>query len=97
VPDDHDYVSPIVLIDHGHLHLEARYNYEDLDTASAFIGYNFSFGQELTLDITPKIGLVAGRTEGIAPGYHATLAWKRLDLYVDGEYLFDTEDQSDNY
>src|SRR6188508_2752634 len=64
VPQSRDYVSPIVTADHGGLHLEARYNYEDMDTASAFIGWNFSWGEELSLELTPKIGVVGGRSEG---------------------------------
>ena len=97
VPDDRDYVSPIVTADRGWLHLEARYNYEDLDTASFFVGYNFSFGKELTLEITPKIGVVGGQSDGVAPGYHFTLAYKRLELYSEGEYLFNTEESSDSF
>ena len=42
VPDDSNYVQPTFTADRGWLHLEARYNYEALDTGSAWIGYNFS-------------------------------------------------------
>jgi hypothetical protein len=34
-PDDGSYVQPTVTADRGWLHLEARYNYEALDTGSA--------------------------------------------------------------
>jgi len=34
VPDDDDYVMPTFIADHQWLHLEARYNYEDLQTVS---------------------------------------------------------------
>ena len=49
VPDSDDYVQPTITADRGRLHLEARYNYEDLDTGSAWIGYNFSFGRDFLL------------------------------------------------
>ena len=40
VPDDRDFVQPTVTADRGALHLEARYNYEDRETGSAWVGYN---------------------------------------------------------
>jgi hypothetical protein len=91
VPDGRDYVQPTLAVDHDWLHLEARYNYEDLDTASLWLGYNFSFGEELTVDLTPMIGAVVGETDGVAPGYEITLAWRRLTLYTEGEFVFDAE------
>jgi hypothetical protein len=97
VGDDDDYLSPIITADHGRLHLEARYNYEDLNTASAFIGCNFVFGDELSLELTPKIGVVGGQSEGVAPGYHFTVSYRRLELYSEGEYLFNTEQSSDSF
>ena len=35
VPEEDDFVQPTVGVDHDWLHLEARFNYEDIDTASA--------------------------------------------------------------
>jgi len=93
----HDYVQPTFTADHDWLHLEARYNYEGLDTGSAWVGYNFSFGKDLTLDVTPMLGGVFGHTDGVAAGYEATLRWWKLELYTEGEYVFDLCDSSGNY
>jgi hypothetical protein len=79
------------------LHLEARYNYEDRDAASAWIGYNLSVGEKLTLDITPMLGGVFGNTSGIAPGYHLTLSWKKLGFYTEGEYVLNTRERADSF
>ena len=38
-----------------------------------------------------------GATEGIAPGYKATLSWWELSLYSEGEYVFDTHDSASDY
>src|SRR5215475_609291 len=63
LPSDEDgYVNPNIAADHGRLHLEARYNYEDLRTGSLWVGYNFHAGKTLVLTITPMIGGVFGRT-----------------------------------
>src|SRR5689334_25357905 len=47
VHDERDYVQPTFTADHGWLHLEARYNYENLETGSAWVGCNFSGGSKL--------------------------------------------------
>ncbi len=96
VPDDSDYVQPTFTADRGWLHLEARYNYESLETGSAWIGYNFS-GETLAWELTPILGGVFGETTGIAPGYKGSLTWKTLEFYSEGEYVFDTGDSSDSF
>lgn len=97
VPGDRDYLQPTFTADRDTLHLELRYNYEDIDTGSVWAGYNFSVGEELTLDFTPMIGVVAGDTDGIAPGFELTLAYGKFELYTEGEFLFDIEESSDSY
>jgi len=91
-PQQDDYVSPVITADHGWLHLEARYNYEDQRTGSVWLGYNFSAGKTLVLKLTPMIGGVFGRTKGIAPGCEVSLSYKRIELSIPNEYVFDTSD-----
>jgi hypothetical protein len=97
VPDSRNYVQPTVTADRRWLHLEARYNYEGMDTGSAWVGYNFHVGEKLSLDFTPMLGGVFGRTTGIAPGYRGTLSWWKLELYSEGEYVYDTSDRSASF
>jgi hypothetical protein len=97
LPDERNYAQPTLTADRGSLHLEARYNYEDLHTGSARVGYNLSFGKEVTLDLTPMLGGVFGDTSGIAPGYKASLGWRRLELSSESEYVFDTGDSSESF
>jgi hypothetical protein len=97
VPEDTNFVVPVVTADRGRLHLEARYNYEDHDTGSAWVGYNLRFGKSLTWDITPMVGAVFGKTNGVAPGYKSTLSWWKLELYSEGEYVIDANDTSDSF
>jgi len=91
-PQQDDYVSPVITADHGWLHLEARYNYEDQRTGSVWFGYNFSAGKTLVLNLTPMIGGVFGRTKGIAPGCEISLSYKRIQFLLPSEYVFDTSD-----
>jgi len=97
VPDDRNYVQPTFTADHGWLHLETRYNYEALDTASAWVGYNFSGGKKLAWEVTPMLGGVFGGTNGIAPGYKGSLSWSKLELYSEGEWVIDTGSASDSF
>jgi len=97
LPDDDQFTAPTLLVDRGKLHLEARYNYENLDTASVWVGYNAGFGDSLSVDFTPMLGVVSGDTNGIAPGYHLTIGWRSFDFYSEGEYVFDQDDRSDSY
>src|SRR5438045_3190840 len=65
VPDSREYVQPTVTADHGMLHLEARYNYENLKTGSLWVGCNFGGGERITWELTPMLGGVIGNTAGI--------------------------------
>lgn len=96
-PDGRTYAQPTLAADYGHLHLEARYNYEALDTGSAWLGYTFALGEAMSVEFTPMLGGVFGDTRGVAPGYAFTLAYRKLELYSEGEYLFDTSDSSGSF
>lgn len=97
VPDSREFVQPTFTADHGRLHMEARYNYEALETGSARVGYNFSGSEKLAWEFTPMLGGVFGKTTGIAPGYKGSLGWWKLELYSEGEYVFDAGDSLDSF
>lgn len=97
VDADHSYVQPTVFADRGELHLEARWNYEALDTGSVWAGWNFATGEALHLEITPMLGAAFGQTNGVAPGYRGTLGWGAFELASEGEYLIDTDDADDSF
>jgi hypothetical protein len=91
------YAQPTFTADHKWLHLEARYNYENFRTGSIWAGYNFSWGKQWQFSVTPMVGGVFGRTNGIAPGCEASVAWKILTFSLDNEYVFDTTSKSGNF
>jgi len=96
LPDSH-FVQPTVRADRGWLHLETRYNYEARDTASAWLGYNFSVGTTVVWELTPMLGGVFGDTTGIAPGFEGSLSWRKLELYGESEYVVDTGNRADSF
>ena len=97
VPDEQSYFSPTFRADHKWVHLEARYNYEDRETGSVWLGYNFSVGEKIVLEVTPMVGGVFGNTTGVAPGYLFTLSYKKISLYSEGEFVVDTKHSESNF
>ena len=92
-----NYNSAILVADRGPLHLEARVNYESIGARSAFVGWTFSGGETLTWELTPLLGGAWGTTRAFVPALEASLAWGRLDFYIEAEYVRHHEDKGDSY
>lgn len=85
-----DFIAvPVFKADKNRLHLEGRYNYEDLQTFSGWVGYNFSGGNKFEYAITPMLGGVVGLTNGIAPGLEMTFNFGRFEVTTNSEWLID--------
>lgn len=97
IPEDKDYLSPLFTADRDWFHLEARHNYEDLDTASLWLGCNFRFGEKLVLDVAPMVGGVFGHTRGLAPGWRLALSRGAFELTNEAEYVIDAQNSDDNF
>jgi hypothetical protein len=103
IPDGISYVDPVFSADYKKLHLEGRYNYENLHTGSTWVGYNYNHGSiddgdTWEFDVTPMIGGVFGRTNGIAPGCEVSLQYKtKIEFSITNEYVFDTTSKSGNF
>src|SRR5262249_5088649 len=96
-PDQDVFFSPIVDADRGALLLEARYNYEDLETGSIFVGETFLFGKDVSGTVAPLVGLVLGKTDAAAPGLKLDVAWRRLEFYTESEVVIDFHDVADSF
>ena len=93
-----DYIfNPVLTADKGTLHLESRYNYEDLNTLSLFAGYNIEAGNELYFELTPMFGFAFGETNGVIPALEFTVTFGKLEWYSESEYLFITDEGGENY
>jgi hypothetical protein len=97
LPEQDDFLLAIATAERGPLHLEARHNYEALDSSSMFAGWKFSGGETLTYELTPIIGAVFGARQGIAPGFEASVAYGITDFYTEAEYMYDTGVREDSY
>jgi len=97
VPEEEFLVVAIVRADRGNLHLETRYNDEERGTGSLWAGWTFSFGEKVTLDLTPMLGALAGDLDGVAPGVELDFNWKRLSFYFEGAYIHDLDDSHESF
>lgn len=97
IPDDF-FVLPVFRADKNNWHVEARYNYEDRETFSGWVGYNFSGGDDVfSYTFTPMLGGVVGLSNGIAPGLELTLTYKKFELYSEMENLFDLQNNENDF
>ena len=97
LPDDEDFVQPTLRADHGLFHFETRYNYEDRDSTSFFVGANLGIGEKAKLTLTPMIGGLVGRTDGIVPGLEADITVGPFEAYGEAEYMVNVGDSSSSY
>jgi len=97
IPNESDEVTLLGYADYKSIDIEARYNYEDKNTASVFGGYRFETGNELIFGATPIIGCVFGNTNGIAPGLLIDLTYGKFDFYSESEYVWDFQDNENNF
>jgi len=92
-----NYTSAIAVADRGALHLEARYNYESVGARSAFVGWTLSGGEAITWELTPLLGGAWGDINAFVPGLEASVAWGKLDFYIEAEYVRNTTERTSTY
>jgi hypothetical protein len=97
IPDDDNYLQPTVTADRGALHIESRYQYEDRNSTSMFLGWNLAFGDAVKLSFTPMFGGVFGQTAAVVPALEADITWRRFEAYTEGEYVIDAGDRSSSF
>ena len=97
LPDEPDLDVVVAALNLGALRFEARHDYEARNATSAFVGWKFAGGSEVTYEVTPIIGGLFGSSHGVVPGVEASFGWRSFDVYVEAEYVHDTKNSSDSY
>jgi len=67
---------------------ELRYNYEERETWSLNGGKQFSFGRELTMDLTPMVGMVFGLLSGASLGCNTELNYRHFFFSSQMQYTY---------
>lgn len=95
--DETDFAVYVAALQRGPLRLEARYNYEAKAATSVFVGYAWSGGEGIAWSVTPLMGGLFGSARGVVPGVEASISWRKVDLYVEAEYVHDLDDRRSSY
>jgi hypothetical protein len=82
---------------HKAFHAEARYNYEDQNTSSIFLGWQFKTGNKVQFAATPLTGAVFGNINGFVPGLELELDYKLFNLYSESEYVNDFAEKEKSF
>lgn len=97
VQDDDDYLMPTIVLELSGWHFEGRRNYEEKNSSSLWIGYNFEFGNEIKLNLIPLAGVVIGSVAGAAPGLELEISYDILNVNIQSEYFFNAENIDDSF
>src|SRR5262245_52582407 len=83
------FLMPIASADRAALHLEGRYQYEALSTASTWVGWSVrrEVGARALFTIVPMAGVLFGRSYGAAAGLEMTLSLTHFELYDESEVV----------
>ena len=76
---------------------EGRYNYEELNTFSFYMGRSFSKESTFSYSISPIAGIVIGQFNGGSVGANISLGYKNFYLYSQPQYTFAVENSVNNY
>jgi hypothetical protein len=76
---------------------QARYNYEDEQTMSVYIGRSFSKQGDFSYNLIPMAGAVAGRFNGGSLGLNTELGYKDFFANSQSQYSFSYKNRYDNF
>jgi hypothetical protein len=97
--------QPVVLVPVFHFqssrnwYVEARYNYEELRSASVYIGKNFVNKNEsdFSWSATPILGVIGGRFKGGSAGINVNMEYGRVSFCSQSQFSFAPKSSSDNF
>src|SRR5262245_23424040 len=78
VNQPYTYMPVVHLQTRSNWYTEARYNYEDLQTVSLYVGKTFTGNNRLSYSLTPMLGGVAGRFNGVSTGLNVDLEYDKF-------------------
>ncbi|WP_295675106.1 hypothetical protein [uncultured Mucilaginibacter sp.] len=81
----------------GNWYIEARGNYEAINSGSLYFGKTFKKEALMSYSVTPMAGLVIGKFNGGSVGANITLDYKKLSFSSQSQYTFSIENQAGNF
>ncbi len=81
----------------GNWYVEARANYEAINSVSVYLGKTFKKKALISYSITPLAGLVGGRFNGCSVGANVEMDYKKISLSSQSQYTFSIENRATNF
>lgn len=76
---------------------EARYNYEDINTASVYAGRSFKGGKKTAFTITPMAGVVFGKYNGVSAGANSEIDIAGFNFCSQLQYTVNIKNNMENF
>lgn len=76
---------------------EGRYNYEELETFSMYVGKTFSKQRDLSYSLTPLLGAALGKFNGVSAGINMDFDYGNFFFSGQSQYSFSTDQRTDNF
>jgi hypothetical protein len=76
---------------------EARYNYEDLQTVSLYVGKTFTGTNRLSYSLTPMLGGVMGKFNGFSTGLNVDMTFDKFFFSTQAQYSFSTNNYNPGF
>jgi hypothetical protein len=91
-------VMPVVYFENNkNWYAEGRYNYEAQQTLSIYAGKTFRKDSQLSFEISPMAGVVAGQFNGGSAGVNVELDYAGFSLSSQSQYTFSITDKTQNF
>lgn len=78
-------------------YVEARYNYEEMNTISVYLGKTFSSEDKLRYSVTPMLGAVAGQFKGGSVGINAVVDYEKIFFSTQSQYTFSIHERREDF
>jgi hypothetical protein len=92
--------APVSVVNYNspkNLYVEARHNYDAINTFSLYLGETFSGKGKLEYSITPMMGVLVGKLKGGSIAVNALVERKTLFFSTQSQYTFSHKEREENY
>jgi hypothetical protein len=81
----------------NHTYLEARYNYEEFNAFSLYLGRTFSKSEKVAYSVTPILGAVVGKFKGGSVGVNALIEHKNIFFSSQSQYTVSFQESNSDF
>jgi hypothetical protein len=91
-------LAPVAHFESQHKwYAEVRYNYDNLQTFSVYLGKTFSKERRVSYSLTPRLGVLTGLYNGAAVGLNTEITYKTFTFCSQTQYNISSENVCRNF